>query len=140
MLGQTDLAQQLPQGLLMLEQRIETIRRAVSKSLMVRIAHVEHMHDRLQEPEHDGCTSHEAQIGQRLVMTARSGLPDCADAGVAAGHRIHGCDLGNPVERPISDGAAKAAFAPLARGGQSGHNDLQRERDQAARSQGRSAG
>jgi hypothetical protein len=42
---------------------------------MVRIAHVEHMRDRLQEPEHCRRAGHEAQIGQRLVITAGSGLP-----------------------------------------------------------------
>ena len=115
-MSQTDLAQQLLQWLLLLKQRIQAIRSAVSKSLMVRIAHVEHLRDGSQKPQHGRRTSHEAQIGQRLVITAGSGLPHRADAGTAAGQRIDGCNLGNPMERPISGGAAQAAFAPFARG------------------------
>jgi hypothetical protein len=65
---------------------------------MVRIAHVEHLGDSSQNPKHGGRPGHEAQVGQRLVIAAGSGLPDRANAGVAVGERVDRRDFGDPVE------------------------------------------
>lgn len=63
MMSKTKFVQQMPQRLLLLKQRIKTIRSAIDKGFVVWVTHVEHLGDSMQDPEHGGRLGHEAQVG-----------------------------------------------------------------------------